>query len=627
MKQPRIMVYPPDMDINKIIANNGIVLDNICISCSTTEELSKTGNYTLDAEFINDKDIANKIDGQCILKVLTDYGYEIFQIRKPKRSLKYVTVYAEQFTIPQMKSLWLDDVRPTQESGAAALTHMLSNAIGTKNINLISDIETTNTAYYDSMTLYKACFDCDNSFVERWGGGNLETQRRGKNVTLSNLVGGEKSFSIKERKNLKGFTDTRDLDNYITRGIGIGFDGIKGHYIDSPLINNYKDIHTSTFKYEHIKVKTKDMSVNDDDVVFDTLEEAQAELDRLVSLEFSKNNVDKITATYDIDYVKLEDTEEYKNYSHTEKAEIGDYVKVDIPSLKYSLVVRVVKKEYDALKQRTKNIKLSNNPISGTLSSNKIIKNLQEQFKKSNLQNIQDYITSMINAGLQNSNAILRPNEFLMMDQSSINKAKNVWRWNAGALVHSNNGYYSKDWNVGMTADGQINANMMTTGVLSAILIQSLDKKTYIDLASGKFQLGAGNGQTVATHTNSGSTWRHSDGSYSEANARGFYKDGRPYHSLMTAGYCVTGGSAGAVPKTATIQLGDEWKGKPFTVLASTVDTQGGIAMEYVKRIQLNVTNIDTVNARFNITGSWTSVYNGQENDKELKSMYIVIGG
>ena len=43
-KKPRVMIYPAGMDINKVLQHNGIVLDNICTSLITDEELSPTGN-------------------------------------------------------------------------------------------------------------------------------------------------------------------------------------------------------------------------------------------------------------------------------------------------------------------------------------------------------------------------------------------------------------------------------------------------------------------------------------------------------------------------------------------------------------------------------------------------------
>lgn len=142
-----------------------------------------------------------------------------------------------------------------------------------------------------------------------------------------------------------------------------------------------------------------------------------------------------------------------------------------------------------------------------------------------------------------------------------------------------------------------------------------------------KFKIGSTENGDTAEHTNSYSKWKHSNGEYSEARASGFFRNGRPYHNLVTIGTAIVGGSAGAAPSSITIQLPDEFKGKEFEVVCQTVDTQGGIELEYVKRIYLNVTSIDKINGKFTVRGYWTSIYNGVENEKELQFSYIAVGG
>ena len=185
VKESRIRIFPPKTPIEKVIASNGKSLDSICTECTTEEECSTTGDYTLDAEFVNGNPLADNIYEDCILKVLEDYGYEIFRIVKYNPKLKRITVMAKQITIEEQKALWLDDVRPTDSNGQAALNHMLTNSIGTKEIILESDINVTNTAYYECIDLYKACFDCDQSFVNRWGKDGLEVTRRANKVMFN----------------------------------------------------------------------------------------------------------------------------------------------------------------------------------------------------------------------------------------------------------------------------------------------------------------------------------------------------------------------------------------------------------------------------------------------------------
>lgn len=483
VKEFRISIFPPDTSINDVINSNGTVLDSICTSCNTKEECSSTGDYTLDAEFVNGDDLSDNIYEDCILKVLEDYGYEIFRIVKYNPKLKRITVMAKQITIEEQKALWLDDVRPTDLNGQAALNHMLTNAIGTKEIILESDINVTSTAYYERIDLYKACFDCDQSFANRWGKNGLEVTRRANKIAFNTYRGLKKNLTVRERKNLTGFSGNANIDSYVTRGIGKGYNGILGNYIESPKKGSYSRIKTKVFKYDDVKVRTKDMSADEEGAIFDTLSDAQAELDKRVKEEFSTNHVDDISATYNIDFVQLESTEEYKEYSYLEKADVGDYVKVQIPSIGIDITVRVMKKKYDVLKQRTVDMQLSNLPIQASISAATILNNLKKEYKETGNSDINRYVTAMLEAGLQNSNVIIRNNEILIMDTKDINTAKNVWRWNGKALAHSSEGYYSNNWNIGITQDGVINASMILAGVLSAVTIKNADGSFRIDLS------------------------------------------------------------------------------------------------------------------------------------------------
>ena len=150
---------------------------------------------------------------------------------------------------------------------------------------------------------------------------------------------------------------------------------------------------------------------------------------------------------------------------------------------------------------------------------------------------------------------------------------------------------------------------------------------THYKFDSDGFQIGSNASGDTAIHTQSYSMWKHSKDGYTKADADGFYRNGRPYHTLMAIGSAIVGGSAGVYPSTAIIQLPDEWKGKQFEVQVQMIDTAGGVENEVVKRTYLRVTNINTTNATFSVKGYWTAINNGVENEKELNFSYIAIGG
>lgn len=484
-KQIKVACFPSDTEKNKVLGSNGKSLDKYCIQCEPEEDLS-TGNYVVDLTFLIEDSIKDLLQEEVILKILMDYGNEIFRISKITVGTRYIYVVARQITIADSLTLWLEDVRPTNLNGQGAVTWLLDNAEGKKEIQIVSDIDTVATAYYQRMSLYKALHDNDNSFLKRWGG---EVQRRGYTIYINKRIGIDRGFTIREGKNLTGFEGTSNIDNLVTRAVGQGCNGILGNYIDSPLIGSYNRIYTSVIKYDDVKVKDE---YSDDG--YNTLEEAQTELDRRINEEFSENDIDKIKASYTINFVQLEKTDEYKNYIVAEKLFIGDDCRVYIPKLNIDIKVRALSKKYDVLAQKTKEISLSNYIEIKPLSLKQIIDKLKSMDSTETiLQLAKDNATSLIKGGLKNSYVIVRENEIIIGDTKDINTMNKVWRWNNGGLGFSSTGYYG-DFGTAITQDGAIVADFITTGTLNANLIKTgiikaLDGESWINLDTGEAQI------------------------------------------------------------------------------------------------------------------------------------------
>lgn len=480
-KQIKVAYFPSDTPKNIVLGSNGKSLDRYCIKCEPEEDLS-TGNYIVDLKFLITDNIQDILQEEAILKVLMDYGNEIFRISKVAVGTRYIDVVARQITIADSLTLWLEDVRPTNLNGQGAVSWMLDKAEGKKEIQIVSDIDVVNTAYYQRMSLYKALHDNDNSFLKRWGG---EVQRRGYTIYINKRIGIDRGFTIREGKNLTGFECSSNIDNLVTRARGQGFNGILGDYIDSPLIGSYNRIYTDVIKYEDVKVKDEN-----NDEGYDTLEQAQAELDRRIREEFSENGIDKIKASYTINFVQLEKTEEYKNYIAAERLFIGDDSRVYIPKLNVDIRVRAMTKKYDVLAQKTKEIKLSNYIEVKPLSLKQITEKLESMDSTETiLQIAKDNATALIKGGMKNSYVIVRENEIVIGDTKDINTMTKVWRWNNGGLGFSSTGYYGT-FGTAITNDGKIVADFITTGVLNADLIktgllQSFNGVTTLNMLTG----------------------------------------------------------------------------------------------------------------------------------------------
>ena len=482
----KISHFPKGTPKDTVLTKTRTVLDNICRSCTVEEDIT-SGNYRLDAEFLVDNQgLWNNIVEESILKVQLDYGIEIFVIKKVTKQSKSIKVIAAQMTIHACNTMWLEDVRPTNTNGQGALSHMLTNAIGKKKeIVLQSNISVINTAYYQRKRLQEALFSADNSFIDRWGG---EVLRRGYTLSINDRIGMDRKVVIRRGKNLTGFEGTTDLDQLCTMAKGVGFDGITHEgYIMSPLADQYDQYYPREFKYDDVKVKTEN-----DTEGYDTLEEAQAELIRRVNLEYTKNHVDELRAEYNLSFIPLSMTEEYKHLA-SETIYLGDTVKIQETLLGIDLKVRVISRKYDVMKQKPLSMTLSNIPIEEkrtTVSDSAIIKQLKDQIKQNN-NSVAEYVQSMINSGSTNSYELYRQNEILAMDNKDINSAINVVRLNKHGLAFSQTGYYG-EYTYGFTIDGVLNASLIRTGILTAILIQSVSGDCSINLETGEVNFNKG---------------------------------------------------------------------------------------------------------------------------------------
>lgn len=593
-KQVKVAYFPSTASKANVLGSNGRALDNYCIKCETTEEF---GTYVIDITFLTQDDLHDILKEEAIIKVAIDYGYEVFRISKVNVGTRYIDVVGRQITIADSLTLWLEDVRPTNLNGTAACNYLLTNSEGRrKDIQISSDISTQSTAYYQQMSLYKALYDCDQSFINRWGG---ETLRRAYTLYINTRIGSDRGFSIREGKNLAkdGFQGSTNIDKLVTRAKGKGFNGIQGDYIHSPLIDSYNSVYTDVIEYQDVKVKDESS-----DEGFDTIEEAQAELNRRVQEEFSKNGIDKIKASYNINFVQLEKTEEYKNYIIAERLFLGDTIRVYIPKLDTDIKVRAISKRYDVLAQKTIEVKLSNYAESKPLTISQIIDRLESMDStESILQMAKDAATSLIKGGMKNSYVVVRENEILIMDTKDINTATKVWRFNSGGLGYSSTGY-NGEYGLAMTIDGQIVADFITTGVLNANLIKtgvlsSIDGSITINLANGEFKSSLNDGSEIVISPR--------DGFYNK-----FGTSKRGYHHLNYSKLIKFPADSMGGYSTVDVQLPAEFKGKTLQISTS------------VKRLVCDGAGV--TNGALNLVDSFVE-YNATTNTAKVYGLLKVV--
>ena len=613
-KEIKIAYFPANATKSDVTTKLGEPLDNYCTSCKTEEQL--TGNYVLDMVLVADTKLIEDIKEEVILKVKMDYGSEYFRITKVTKDLRYITVVARQLVIQELLAIWLADVRAEGLNGNNALNWLLDKATGVKQIELSSDITKLSTAYYIRKNLYEAVFDCDQSFINRWGG---EAIFRGYKLIINNSAGSNKGFVIQEKKNLTGFNCVSNIDNLYTRIQGEAYNGILGNYVDSPIINQYNRVYTTVKKYDDIK-----LSSEEEETEYKTEAEVIQALDERAAQEFSVNNLDKINADYTINFVDLSKTEEYKNYQLAEKVGIGDTIQVKIDRLGVTLSVKAIEKKYNVLTQETEEIKLSNYVEPKKLTVEQLaekINNIEVPDMENFLEQAQQATTDIINAGLKNSYVIVRENEILIMDTKDINTAQNVWKWTNGGLGYSSNGYYG-NFSTAITGDGKIVADFISVGILSANLIKS----GVLASQNGNMSINMDNG-TIKYLNSLGTGLRiNSDGLI-------FYEDNVKIGNLLTSHAIDNPNIKGTafvlnnknnnyfsintlIGDSADIE-GGTWEGRPIAVFSSTKNSVYNSGMNMYDRITIRKNSngiIFSDNAETLEQGSCSAIWNNSSD-------------
>ena len=201
----------------------------------------------------------------------------------------------------------------------------------------------------------------------------------------------------------------------------------------------------------------------------------QTELREMARTRLENSSGINVTENIKADFVQLWQTEEYKQYAPLQRVKLCDTVTVIYEALGvYSVQKKVIKTKWNVLLDRYDEIELGDSQTTLADVITEITTQITEDLPTTSMMasaiaNATNKITG--NTGgyvILHSNTYGQPYEFLVMDSPDINTAVNVWRWNMGGLGFSHTGYNGDFSSLALTMDGQINADYITTGLLSA---------------------------------------------------------------------------------------------------------------------------------------------------------------
>ena len=291
---------------------------------------------------------------------------QLFRIKKVTVDTKNmsVSVTAEHVSY-DLNGVLMDDVNIVRKTPAYALA-MIGNAFmidypGTIASNIVTTTDRTYTAKLSGKNGMFALLDPDKGVVSQF---EAAFRRDNWDLFVMEKTSTDQGFHIRYGNNMLGVNWKIGSDQLITRIVPVAKDEdgndlfISDYtkFVDSQYINNYPRI-----RMERLKVNGQVGKDDGSETATNwTVQTLRAEMQSQADARFSVDKCDQLKHEITIDFVRLGDTEEYKQFKDLQKVRLYDTVIAVDPRIDLSVSVQVIEIEFDAINERITAMKLSN---------------------------------------------------------------------------------------------------------------------------------------------------------------------------------------------------------------------------------------------------------------------------
>lgn len=465
-----------------------------CISCEVTEE--RNGSYELTMEYPISGAHFDDMELRCIIMAQPNFNddpqaFRIYSITAPIDGK--VTILARHISY----DLGGVPVLPfTATSCSAACAGLISYAavdtpftVGT-TVGTIADFKADVPASVRSWFGGK-----EGSLIDVYGG---EWWYDNYTCTLMSARGQDRGVVIRYGKNLIDFEQEKNCEEVYTGVLPYWYDEESGTQVRANIVN-------VAGVYDYRRILVLDMSMD-----FET-KPTKAQLKAKAETYITANNIGVPKVNITLDWVQTSEL--------TDRVDLCDTVLVEFERLGVSAKAKCISTTWDVLKDRYSRIEFGEPKTNITDT----IAGLEQETEKATssvspvmlgaIQRATAAITG--NTGgytvQYDSNGDGKPDEFLILNTPDISTATKVWRWNLSGLGYSNSGY-NGTFGLAMTMDGEIVADYITTGTLSAVDIDGVNitgstiTGTTINNGSGTFIVDASGNVTANSLVSSNAT-------------------------------------------------------------------------------------------------------------------------
>lgn len=334
----------------KLFRNNEIdfthnewVLNEI-IECKVTEELKS--DYTTELQYpLEDKDISgNLIIGSVVtIPTMDNRQDQQFRIIDKDTSNDTISVQMQAKLLADLKENRLKAMTLTGMTRKQAIQAVLNAALDPHNYkvgNLDTNTNTNVIVNIPEGSVLNALIGNENSILSEYGG---EFIVNNNSIDIIDRRGDDNGVVIEYGKNLSSISEKTDNIDLATVLIPkCGDYRLPEYYIESPNVNKYEKRYFKEVEL-NFNIWDGENEKGEDQI---TLAEAYSLMRLTCNKMFTEDKVDQITFNYEINFIELSKTEEYKNYAVLETVNLGDTVTVRHKKLNLDLQARVNKISY-----------------------------------------------------------------------------------------------------------------------------------------------------------------------------------------------------------------------------------------------------------------------------------------
>ena len=466
-----------------------------CTLCEVTEE--RNGAFECTLKYPVTGRLFSELKNERLIKAKPndtskEQLFRIYRITTPINGI--VTIYAQHisYDLSNIAELMWSSA---MISPSLAMSRLFTKTATTHNFKCSTDFSSGKPFSVSKPKSVRACLGgVDGSMLDLWGG---EYEWDNFNVILHTKRGKDNGVVIEYGKNLTDMEQDNDFTDVYTDILPYAVFSdestekvITLSEITLPIIDN-PTRHKTLIK-DFTEFFEDKSSINENSL-------------RNKAKEFIKENPLGVeTPTLTVAFEPLWKQPEYS--AILERVSLCDTVTIRHSALGITAKSKVIKTVYDALAEKYVSITL------GTGKSNFVNTVGDIKTELSEVKTKTEHFPLLINTAVKNATSLItgqtggyvvintnsvsgQPYELLILDAPTIESAVNVWRWNVGGLGFSKNGY-NGPYETAITSDGQIVADFITSGTLTANIIKagvisSFDNSSWWDLESGEVHLKA----------------------------------------------------------------------------------------------------------------------------------------